>query len=154
VAVLAESRRSRGAYAAGLLATRGWTSLTAKSWSRRRSGVTWSPAERDQALTALLERVPQEALAQRVTLQMVLPGLKIWISGIRAWDVEERAAAWWPLLSRSSLGLLSKRQGHHPASGSAFDIDVCLDHWRGHLDRAAFAGSYTALQAVDFETTT
>lgn len=58
--------------------------------AQRRDMVAWS--ERDQVLGALLERVPQEALAQRVALQVVLPGLKSLIGGIRGWDVEERAA--------------------------------------------------------------
>ena len=58
--------------------------------AQRRDVVTWS--ERDQVLAALLERVPREALAQRVALQVVLPGLKNLINGVRGWDVEERAA--------------------------------------------------------------
>jgi hypothetical protein len=58
--------------------------------AQRRDVASW--AERDQVLAALLERVPEEALAQRVALQVVLPGLKSLISGIRGWDVEERAA--------------------------------------------------------------
>lgn len=49
-------------------------------------------AERDQVLTALLERVADDALARRVALQAVLPGLKSLITEIRGWDVEERAA--------------------------------------------------------------
>lgn len=58
--------------------------------AQTRDVVTWS--ERDQVLAALLERVAREALAQRVALQVVLPGLKSLINGIRGWDVEERAA--------------------------------------------------------------
>ena len=58
--------------------------------AQRRDVVKWS--ERDQVLTALLERVPREALAQRMALQVVLPGLKSTVNGIRGWDVEERAA--------------------------------------------------------------
>lgn len=58
--------------------------------AQRRDATSW--AERDQVLAALLERVPREALAQRVALQVVLPGLKSLINGIRGWDVEERAA--------------------------------------------------------------
>ncbi|MEX2623973.1 MAG: hypothetical protein WD651_09600 [Acidimicrobiia bacterium] len=58
--------------------------------AQRRDVANW--AERDQVLAALLERVPQEALAQRVALQVVLPGVKSLIHGIRGWDVEERAA--------------------------------------------------------------
>lgn len=54
--------------------------------AQRRDVVTWS--ERDQVLSALLERVPQEALAQRVALQVVVPGLKSLINGLRRWDVE------------------------------------------------------------------
>ena len=58
--------------------------------AQRRDAVTWS--ERDQVRAALLERVPQEALAQRVALQVVLPGLKSLINEIRGWDVDERTA--------------------------------------------------------------
>lgn len=58
--------------------------------AQRRDVASWG--ERDQVLGALLVRVPQEALAQRVALQVVLPGLKSLINGIRGWDVEERAA--------------------------------------------------------------
>ena len=49
-------------------------------------------AERDQVLAALLERATDDGLARRVALQVVLPGLKSLINGIRGWDVEERAA--------------------------------------------------------------
>jgi hypothetical protein len=58
--------------------------------AQRRDVVRWS--ERDQVLAALLERVPREALAQRVALQVVLPSVKSLINGIRGWDVDERAA--------------------------------------------------------------
>jgi hypothetical protein len=58
--------------------------------AQRRDVASW--AERDQVLAALLDRIPQEALAQRVALQVVLPGLKSLINGIRGWDIEERAA--------------------------------------------------------------
>ena len=49
-------------------------------------------AERDEILAALLERAVGDAVARRVALQVVLPGLKSLINGIRGWDVEERAA--------------------------------------------------------------
>jgi hypothetical protein len=58
--------------------------------AQRRDATSW--AERDQVLSALLERATDEALARRVALQIVLPGLKSLINGIRGWDVEERAA--------------------------------------------------------------
>jgi len=58
--------------------------------AQRRDATSW--AERDQDLSALLERVAENGLARRVALQVVLPGLKSLISGIRGWDVEERAA--------------------------------------------------------------
>lgn len=58
--------------------------------AQRRDATSW--AERDQVLTALLERATDDALARRVALQIVLPGLKSLISGIRGWDAEERAA--------------------------------------------------------------
>jgi hypothetical protein len=49
-------------------------------------------AERDQVLVALLERAHDDAVARRVALQVVLPGVKSLIDGVRGWDVEERAA--------------------------------------------------------------
>ncbi len=58
--------------------------------AQRRDAASW--AERDQVLTALLERAIDDALATRVALQVVLPGVKSLINGIRGWDVEERAA--------------------------------------------------------------
>lgn len=58
--------------------------------AQRRDAASW--AERDQVLSALLERAVEDGTARRVALQVVLPGLKSLISGIRGWDVEERAA--------------------------------------------------------------
>lgn len=58
--------------------------------AQRRDASSW--AERDRVLAALLERASDEALATRVALQVVLPGVKSLIDGIRGWDVEERAA--------------------------------------------------------------
>ncbi len=58
--------------------------------AQRRDAASW--AERDQILTALLDRAIDDALARRVALQVVLPGVKTLINGIRGWDVEERAA--------------------------------------------------------------
>jgi hypothetical protein len=58
--------------------------------AQRRDATSW--AERDQVLAAVLERATDDALASRVALQIVLPGLKSLINGIRGWDLEERAA--------------------------------------------------------------
>ena len=58
--------------------------------AQRRDAASW--AERDQVLAALLERATDDALARRVALQVVLPGVKSLINGIRGWDIEERAA--------------------------------------------------------------
>ncbi|HDH26766.1 MAG TPA: hypothetical protein ENH00_11355 [Actinobacteria bacterium] len=58
--------------------------------AQRLDAASW--AERDQVLSALLERALDDALARRVALQVVLPGVKTLINGIRGWDVEERAA--------------------------------------------------------------
>ncbi len=58
--------------------------------AQRRDAASW--AERDQVLDALLDRATEDALARRVALQVVLPGLKSLIRGVRGWDVEERAA--------------------------------------------------------------
>jgi hypothetical protein len=58
--------------------------------AQRHNAASW--AERDQILTALLERAHDDAVARRVALQVVLPGVKSLIDGVRGWDVEERAA--------------------------------------------------------------
>ena len=58
--------------------------------AQRRDAASWS--DRDKVLTALLERATNDALARRVALQVVLPGVKSLIKGIRGWDIEERAA--------------------------------------------------------------
>ena len=58
--------------------------------AQRRDAASW--ADRDKVLTALLDRATNDALARRVALQVVLPGVKSLINGIRGWDVEERAA--------------------------------------------------------------
>lgn len=58
--------------------------------AQRRDATSW--AERDQVLAALLDRATNDAMARRVALQVVLPGLKSLIAGIRGWDLEERAA--------------------------------------------------------------
>ena len=58
--------------------------------AQTRDASSWP--ERDQVLAALLGRSVDDALARRVALQVVLPGLKSLINGIRGWDVEERAA--------------------------------------------------------------
>ncbi len=58
--------------------------------AQRRDVSSW--AERDRVLTALLQRANGDVLARRVALQVVLPGLKSLIDGVRAWDVEERTA--------------------------------------------------------------
>lgn len=56
------------------------------------SRVASSWAERDRVLAALLERADTNAVARRVALQVVLPGVKSLIDGVWGWDVEERAA--------------------------------------------------------------
>ena len=58
--------------------------------AQRRDASSWG--ERDQVLAALLERAQEDALARRVALQVVLPGVKSLIDRTHAWDVEERAA--------------------------------------------------------------
>ena len=58
--------------------------------AQRRDAASW--AERDQVLAALLDLATEDALARRVALHVVLPGVKSLINGIRCWDVEERAA--------------------------------------------------------------
>ena len=58
--------------------------------AQRRDASDWH--RRDQVLAALLARVPTDALARRVALQVVLPGVKSLIDGVRGWDPEERAS--------------------------------------------------------------
>ena len=62
------------------------------SWRLLRVARLRAGPERDQVLAALLERSPEDALARRVALQVVLPGVKSLIDGVRGWDVDERAA--------------------------------------------------------------
>ncbi len=58
--------------------------------ARRRDTDDWR--HRDQALSALLARVGSDALARRVALQVVLPGVVTLIDTVRGWDIEERAS--------------------------------------------------------------
>lgn len=58
--------------------------------AQRRDMTDWH--ERDRPLAALLERFDYDPVARRVALQIVLPGLKHLIDGVRAWDTEERAS--------------------------------------------------------------
>ena len=58
--------------------------------AQSRIAASWT--ERDQVLAALLKRATDDTVARRVALQVVLPGVKNLIDGIRGWDVEERAA--------------------------------------------------------------
>lgn len=60
------------------------------SAAQSRNVTSW--AKRDEVLSAVLERAIHDSVACRVALQVVLPGLKSLINGIRCWDVEERAA--------------------------------------------------------------
>lgn len=59
--------------------------------AQRRDAASW--AERDQVLSALLERAIDNGLARPVALQVVLPGLKSLVRGIRRWEADERAGA-------------------------------------------------------------
>jgi hypothetical protein len=58
--------------------------------AQRRDVSDW--ADRDRILAALLDRFEDDPVARRVALQVVLPGIKSLIDGLRGWDVEERAA--------------------------------------------------------------
>jgi hypothetical protein len=58
--------------------------------AQRREASSW--AERDQVLSALLDRFEDDPVARRVALQIVLPQVKSLIRGLRGWDTEERAA--------------------------------------------------------------
>lgn len=58
--------------------------------AQRREASSW--AERDAVLSGLLKRFADDPAARRVALQVVLPGVKNLIDGLRGWDVEERAA--------------------------------------------------------------
>jgi len=64
------------------------TDLLAASQSREVS--SWS--ERDQVLSALLDRYEDDPMARRIALQVVLPQIKSLINRVRGWDTEERAA--------------------------------------------------------------
>jgi DNA-directed RNA polymerase specialized sigma24 family protein len=58
--------------------------------AQRRDVSNW--AARDRVLAALLDRFEDDPVARRLALQVVLPGIKSLIDGLRGWDVEERAA--------------------------------------------------------------
>lgn len=58
--------------------------------AQRRDVSDW--ADRDRVLAALLDRFQDDPVARRVALQVVLPGIKSLIDGLRGWDTEERAA--------------------------------------------------------------
>ena len=69
--------------------------------AQSREASSW--AERDQVLTAVLERFEDDPVARRVALQIVLPQVKSLINGVRGWDVEERAA----LVVAEAVGVLA-----------------------------------------------
>lgn len=108
--------------------------------AQRRDVTSW--AERDQVLSALLERVPQEALAQRVALQIVLPGLKSLIDGIRGWDVEERAAR----VVATALDVISWCAGEPAGTPPSFRIYA---NTRRRVLRAAIRARSEPLVFVD-----
>ncbi len=58
--------------------------------TQRTEATDWH--HRDRVLTALLERVETDPLAARAALQVVLPGIKHLIAGVRGWDLEERTS--------------------------------------------------------------
>jgi len=58
--------------------------------AQRRDVADWH--DRDKVLAALLERIDRDQVARRVALQVVLPGVRSLIGGVRGWDAEERVS--------------------------------------------------------------
>jgi hypothetical protein len=82
--------------------------------ARRDDDSSW--ADRDQVLAALLDRFANDPLARRVALQVVLPGIKSLVNGIRVSDIEERRPVWSQPHSRYSPTAPPNQQGHRRTS--------------------------------------
>jgi hypothetical protein len=117
--------------------------------AQRRDAASW--AERDQVLAALLERSTDDALARRVALQVVLPGVKSLINGIRGWDVEERAAR----VVATALDVISWCAAEPAGTPPSFRIytntrrRVLRSAVRARSEPVVFVDDYSHLEASD-----
>ena len=106
-----------------------WRSMTLSSlWRLLRVATTSSWSERDQVLAALLERATEDALAKRVALQVVLPGVKSLIDGVRGWDVDERAARVVPTSVRRDRASPKPPKGWEPRSRALWTRHITTRH--------------------------
>jgi hypothetical protein len=110
-----------------------------------------SLADRDKVLTALLDRATNDAIARRVALQVVLPGVKSLINGIRGWDVEERAAR----VVATALDVISWCATEPAGIPPSFRIytntrrRVLRSAVRARSERVVFVDDYSYLEASD-----
>src|SRR5690606_1926485 len=84
--------------------------------AHRRDATSW--AVRGRVPEAVLQRATDDALARRVALQVVSPGLKSLIRGIRGGDVEARAAG----AVATALGVTSRCARVSPGTPPSFRI--------------------------------
>ena len=117
--------------------------------AQRRDAASW--ADRDKVLTALLDRATNDALARRVALQVVLPGVKSLINGIRGWDVEERAAR----VVATALDVISWCAFEPAGTPPSFRIyantrrRVLRSAVRARSEPVVFVDDYSRLEAAD-----
>jgi len=117
--------------------------------AQRRDVSSW--AECDQVLTALLERAGSDTLAGRVALQVVLPGVKSLINGIRRWDVEERAAR----VVATAVGVLARCVAEPAGTPPSFRVyantrrRVLRSAVRDRSEPLVFVDDYSRLETSD-----
>jgi DNA-directed RNA polymerase specialized sigma24 family protein len=117
--------------------------------AQRQDAASW--ADRDKVLTALLQRATNDAIARRVALQVVLPGVKSLINGIRGWDVEERAAR----VVATALDVISQCATEPAGTPPSFRIytntrrRVLRSAVRARSEPVVFVDDYSYLEASD-----
>ena len=117
--------------------------------AQRRDAASW--ADREKVLTALLDRATDDALARRVALQVVLPGVKSLINGVRGWDVEERAAR----VVATALDVISWCASEPAGTPPSFRIftntrrRVLRSAVRARSEPVVFVDDYSHLEAGD-----
>jgi hypothetical protein len=114
-----------------------------------RNAASW--AQRDQVLAALLERADEDAVARRVALQVVLPGVRSLIDGVRGWDVEERAAR----VVATTVDVLAWCAAEPAGTPPSFRVyantrrRVLRSALRDRSEPVVFVGDYTYLETRD-----
>jgi hypothetical protein len=117
--------------------------------AQRRNAASW--AQRDQVLAALLERADEDPVARRVAFQVVLPGVKSLIDGIRGWDVEERAAR----VVATTVDVLAWCAAEPAGTPPSFRVyantrrRVLRSAVRHRAEPLVFVGDYTYLETRD-----